>query len=224
MKYIHDEIIHNHVDPAILVPIFLNLFRPASVCDIGCGTGNFLQAFKTNGIPKVLGLDGAWANKELISKHLTDTEFRTVDFEGLLPIFSEKFDLSLCLEVAEHISERNADSFIEFLIRTANSIIFSAAIPGQGGYNHLNEQWEEYWEEKFLKAGYRKYDVIRHLIINNTSVSWWYRQNIVVYSRNNLDHLPKIELSNIVVRENYFNKLIQINNQNIFINHLQNKA
>ena len=213
-KYIHDENTHNNVDPSFLVPLFIELFSPKSVCDVGCGIGNFLSFFRNSCVKKVLGYDGNWVNRNLLAKHLNDHEFLSIDFENTFSIPpDEKFDLVLNLEVAEHISTNKSDQLVDFLTSLSDTIIFSAAIPGQGGINHINEQWEEYWESKFKRRSFKKYDIIRHRIISNQAISWWYRQNIVVYSKLDLSTYQAVELPNIIMRENYFNKLIQLNKQ-----------
>jgi len=209
-KYIHDEINHDMESPSILVPFFMELFTPDRVCDVGCGIGNFLGIFKKMGVKTVRGYDGAWANKELLAKHLTAEEFRTIDFERPLPQLSETFDIALCLEVAEHVSHAKSSQLVDFLTALSPTIIFSAALPFQGGFNHINEQWEEYWEEKFNRHGYRKYDIVRHKIFANKKIKWWYRQNIVVYSKNDLSRFPEVALTNVIMPENFLHRIAYI--------------
>lgn len=62
-------------------------------------------------------------------------------------------------------------------------MLFSAAIPFQGGTNHLNERWQSYWAELFRTTGYDCYDVIRPKIWTNNAVEWWYRQNILLFAK-----------------------------------------
>ena len=66
------------------------------------------------------------------------------------------------LEVAEHIPPECADIFVESLTwGLAPVIMFSAAVPGQGGTLHLNEQWPAYWASKFAQHGYVLIDCLR---------------------------------------------------------------
>lgn len=100
----------------------------------------------------------------------------------------------MSLEVAEHLTPARADSFVEDLTRLSDVILFSAAIPGQHGLNHVNEQWQFYWAEKFLQRDYIAVDCIRPKIWSNNSVEWWYCQNILVYvKRTELGHYPKLQ-------------------------------
>ncbi|HLP51908.1 MAG TPA: methyltransferase domain-containing protein [Chitinophagales bacterium] len=182
-KYIHEETMHNLEAPQQIVPIIMALAQPKSVVDMGCGVGTFLYCFKQNGVNRVLGLDGPWANKELLNKYLTPDEFKEVDLEKPLQNITEKFDLAVCLEVAEHLSESSADTCVKNLTNLSDVILFSAAIPQQLGQNHINEQWPAYWEAKFNAQGYEFHDVLRAPIWNNEKIWWWYRQNIFLVTR-----------------------------------------
>ena len=52
-----------------------------------------------------------------------------------------RFDLALSLEVAEHLPPECGSEFVQTLTDLSSVILFSAAIPFQGGTDHLNEQW-----------------------------------------------------------------------------------
>jgi SAM-dependent methyltransferase len=211
VKYVHREKHYNLSDPDELVPIILQLFQPATVCDVGCGLGTFLYVFKQFG-KKVMGFDGPWVDRKLLNKYLPDEEFREVDFEKAFPPVEKKFGMALCLEVAEHLPAKNADQLIQFLVRLSDTIIFSAAIPFQGGDNHYNEQWEEYWERKFNRLGYKKYDLLRHQIWHNKKIKWWYRQNMVVYSKNDLSEFPSVSYEGAITQECYEHKTAMLLN------------
>ena len=107
---------------------------------------------------------------------------KTQDLENRIQIES-KFDLAISLEVAEHLSEMRADSFIDDLCALSDLILFSAAVPNQGGKNHVNEQWQSYWAQRFKQRGYHVYDLVRWKIWSRSDIATWYRQNIIVYCR-----------------------------------------
>ena len=86
------------------------------------------------------------------------------------------------MEVAEHLSPSRADSFVEDLTKLGDVILFSAAIVGQGGINHVNTQMQSYWAKKFLRLGYVGIDCIRPKVWENQQVAVWYRQNIFIYA------------------------------------------
>jgi hypothetical protein len=111
---------------------------------------------------------------------MRDIGFVAVNLEEIEPQV-EKYDLAICLEVAEHLRPAAAETFIKTLTSYSNTIIFSAAVPDQGGQNHLNEQWPAYWRQLFEKQGFILYDAIRPLIWEEPAVDCWYRQNIFFF-------------------------------------------
>lgn len=163
----------------VVVPIVMEMVRPKSVVDVGCGVGTWLRAFSENGVGKVLGLDGAYVDtsKLLIPKE----DFRPTDLSRPFSV-SERFDLAVSLEVAEHLPGAAAENFVKTLVTLAPVVMFSAAIPLQGGTNHINEQWPEYWADIFGSFNYRMLDSIRGRIWQDPAVEWCYRQNLFLFA------------------------------------------
>ena len=93
----------------------------------------------------------------------------------------KKYHLAISLEVAEHISAKNAAKFVDSLTSAAGFILFSAAIPFQGGTGHVNEQWPDYWVSLFANRGFVTLDLIRDKIWNDGQIPSWYRQNILLF-------------------------------------------
>ncbi|MFK7932198.1 MAG: class I SAM-dependent methyltransferase [Saprospiraceae bacterium] len=212
-KYDHSTSLHNTIAPREIVPKLMELFHPTSVLDVGCGLGTFLYCFKELGVSRVLGLDGEWVDKELMNPYLAPEEFKTVDLEQRFGL-SEQFDLVLCLEVAEHLSPTAADRLVQSLTQAGNLVVFSAAIPLQGGDNHLNEQWLSYWEEKFAKFDYQLHDILRPLFWHNEKIFWWYKQNIVLFASKAYSppsHLVNNQLENLVHPELFLFKSETLN-------------
>ncbi|MEI6435287.1 MAG: methyltransferase domain-containing protein [Bacteroidota bacterium] len=176
-KYIHTVEIHNTRAAEEIVPVLMEWFHPVSVVDVGCGLGTWLNVFKQNGAKEILGIDGNHLDTTLLA--INRDEVLLTDLEEEFGI-SRKFDLAISLEVAEHLSPDSADRFIESLTKLSDIIIFSAAIPNQGGQNHLNEQWIGYWESRFAKHDFVFTDEIRPLFWNNENIDWWYKQNMVI--------------------------------------------
>jgi len=164
----------------VVVPIVNRLLEPRSVLDIGCGVGAWLAEWVRQGVTDVLGIDGEHVNPASI--HIDIGQFRGADLANPL-LLGRKFDLVESLEVAEHLDGANADEFVRSLTRHADTILFSAAIPGQGGYHHVNEQWPSYWIPRFASEGYQVYDVLRPMIWNDSRVETWYRQNMLLFSK-----------------------------------------
>jgi SAM-dependent methyltransferase len=155
------------------------------VIDLGCGLGTWLRAFKELGVPDVLGLDGPWCDLTLLHKNLSPSEFLEVDLES--PIHLDKtYDLVLSLEVAEHLSSTSADIYVESLVRAGRVILFSAAVPGQGGWNHINEQWPSYWSEKFAIHDYVFHDIVRGALWNIPDIDACYHQSMFIVSHRSI--------------------------------------
>jgi SAM-dependent methyltransferase len=199
-KYIHTEGIHNLKDPQEIIPVMMKIINPASVVDIGCGLGTFLYSFKQAGVKDVLGIDGTWVNRTALEKYLSENEFLEKDLEKPFSL-EKKYDLVLSLEVAEHLSPEAADIFVQNLVNAGQTIVFSAAIPLQGGQHHINEQWIPYWEEKFSRQGYVMHDVIRPIFWDNPNVLSWYKQNMVLFAKKDFTVDPSLvrnPLKNVV--------------------------
>jgi SAM-dependent methyltransferase len=220
-KYIHSEGIHNLNDPQEIVPEIMRILNPANVVDIGCGLGTFLYCFKKEGVKEVLGIDGAWVNKNALSKYLDEGEFLEKDLEKPFTL-NKKFDLAVSLEVAEHLSPESADIFVKNLVNAGKLILFSAAIPLQGGQNHINEQWLTYWEEKFGKHNYIIHDVMRPIFWNNPKIFWWYRQNMVLVApkefrlNSNLTYNPLRNVVHYELFSHYAREVHSIHNGDLY--------
>jgi len=163
-----------------VVPIVMELVNPTSVVDVGCGTGAWLRAFQEYGVSEVFGVDGDWVDARWLQ--IPSEKFSQADLRNPLHL-NRQFDLALALEVAEHLPMEAADVFVDSLTRLAPVVLFSAAIPFQGGTNHLNEQWPEYWAKLFDDRGYEVSDCIRSQIWQDDRVAWWYRQNLLLFVR-----------------------------------------
>ena len=163
-----------------LVPIILDKYNPATVVDFGCGSGAFLSVFLDLGITKVLGLEGEWIlqTKPLhprvpIQVHDLETE---IDLKN-------RFDLAICLEVAEHLPIDYAKILVKSLVNASERILFSAAIPGQNGTNHVNLQFPEYWAELFQEHEYFLEWDPRPELWKLRGIAPWYKQNLMVFRK-----------------------------------------
>jgi SAM-dependent methyltransferase len=170
-------------------------FHPLSVIDIGCGNAAWLQVFMDHGITDVLGVDGPWVLQDALK--IPPDKFHTFNIEQPLDTL-RKFDLALCLETAEHLDEIFATVLINSLTNQSDTIIFSAAIPGQPGDGHLNLKPPSYWTHLFQKQGFHTYDMIRPLIWDDKDIHWWYRQNIFVASRHTINRYTNEEVALLI--------------------------
>lgn len=161
-----------------IVPVVVDVIAPRSVIDVGCGTGEWLAAFRAAGIEDVLGLDGDYADRAQL--HIPASAFEAVDLSQPLRI-ARRFDLAISLEVAEHLPPERGESFVADLAALAPVVLFSAAVPDQGGIDHIAERWQDEWAVLFARHGLRPLDVVRPVVWDDENVESWYAQNTLLY-------------------------------------------
>jgi SAM-dependent methyltransferase/predicted O-methyltransferase YrrM len=176
-----------------IIPLLLEFMQPVlpqSVVDVGCGTGGWLAVFQQLGITDCFGIDGDYVDRTLLQ--IPFDRFHAADLKQPLQI-SRKFDLAISLEVAEHLPSICAENFVCSLTKLAPVILFSAAIPFQGGVEHVNEQWPQYWVNYFQKQGFALVDCLRKQVWNNDKVEPWYAQNMLIFvKQEHLSRYPKL--------------------------------
>ena len=166
---------------------YLELSTAKSLVDVGCGMGSWAKAAIDLQIPEILGIDGDFVDDSLLVIPLEKFYRQDLSKSFLL---QNRFDLAVSMEVAEHIEEKNADTFVANLTNLSDVIIFSAAVPGQGGVYHVNEQPQSYWVEKFERQGYSCSVELRNRVWMDESISNYYRQNVLMFCKTGSDKWP----------------------------------
>ncbi|MBV9653786.1 MAG: class I SAM-dependent methyltransferase [Acetobacteraceae bacterium] len=146
--------------------------------DIGCNCGAWLRVLLDSGVHDVLGLDVLPFSAEWF---VPEENFRQHDLQQPFDL-GRRFDLIVCVEVPEHIEPESADQLVASICKHGDTVLWAAALPGQGGQDHVNEQWTEYWCQKFTSHGFEFLDPIRRRIWSNSRVYSWYRQNMVMFA------------------------------------------
>jgi SAM-dependent methyltransferase len=183
-KSFYEEIRNGSTRSAeVMVPLVLNLLPVHSVVDVGCGDGSWLGVFRNLGVEEILGIDGDYVDRDIL--RIPQDHFQAADLTKPLDL-KRVFDLAISLEVAEHLPPESAEPFVASLCRLAPAVLFSAAIPIQGGNHHLNEQWPDKWATLFREHGYVAVDFIRKRVWQNKSVEWWYAQNMLLFAKEDL--------------------------------------
>lgn len=180
VDYQHSLNRHSLDGPRAALPRLFAAGRPASLLDVGCGTGTWLRAALDWGVTDVLGIDGVAIPPEelLIPRERFQQRNLEADWD-----LGRRFDAVLCLEVAEHLEPAAAGILVRALTRHADLVVFSAAIPGQPGQHHVHCRWPDYWQERFNEAGFACSDAVRWEIWDDTRIEPWYRQNLFVARR-----------------------------------------
>jgi SAM-dependent methyltransferase len=195
-KTYQDNFFDYHLQDSInsaeeILPLVLDFINPKSVIDVGCGVGTWLTIWKKYGVTDVLGVDGEYVDKNALLIPTNEFVARNLDL-GYKS--DRKYNLATCLEVAEHIHASAAEQLVNCLCDLSDVVLFSAAVPGQEGTLHVNEQYPTYWLKYFEKNGFVPVDCFRKLIWSNPRVSVWYRQNLLLYVRETeLNKQPKLK-------------------------------
>ncbi|XTI71612.1 glycosyltransferase [Acidithiobacillus sp. AC3] len=169
----------------VVLDRLFKFLHPKQVIDIGCGVGTWLRAASNLGVEYIIGIDGDYVDRSMLQ--ISPLYFRAADlatesFRSVLNRDAERiFDLCICLEVAEHIPFERSSALVDDLTKTADTVLFSAAVPYQYGTGHINEQWPEFWAMLFRARGYSCFDFLRDEIWNHPDVDWWYAQNTLLF-------------------------------------------
>ena len=211
-------------DAEVIMPYLIQWTQPKNIVDFGCGEGVWLEVAR--GLDEnisFLGIDCDYLDRERLK--IPSDLFMAADLSRPLEI-KEKYDLAISTEVAEHIEERYSEQFVDNITSAADRIFFTAATPGQDGVNHINEQWQSYWIEKFRRRGYFVDLSVRNFFWNRDDVTDWRRKNILFFSKCEKESIaPCAPCFDVVHPESYRileERLIASNAQYLYtISHLE---
>lgn len=164
-----------------ILPYVDEALRPQSIVDVGCGAGAWLEVWsRVLGKRDILGIDGAYVDEDQL--FIPKSVFRALDVGQRFEL-TRRFDLAMALEVGEHLLPKQSEQFVDNLVRLSDRVLFSAAPPGQGGQNHINERPYEYWKGQFETRGYRTFDYVRPHALRFPELDPWFRYNPLLYVR-----------------------------------------
>jgi 2-polyprenyl-3-methyl-5-hydroxy-6-metoxy-1,4-benzoquinol methylase len=187
--YIYDKIYYdNDVESEafnsanVMARSMVQCFRPKTVIDIGCGTGALLAAFKGLNC-EVKGLEYSEAGLAYCRKRNLSVRKFNIEKDSL---GEEQYDLAVSFEVAEHLPAWSAKRYVKLLCKLSPLVVMSAATPGQGGRDHINEQPHSYWQRKFDVNGY-SFDQDTSKKFSKAwraaGAAFWYCDNVMVFLR-----------------------------------------
>ncbi|MES1262498.1 MAG: class I SAM-dependent methyltransferase [Acidobacteriota bacterium] len=170
----------------IVAPLVMDAVRPSRVVDVGCAGGAWLAAFQEHGAREITGVDDEQIPADLLL--IPPDRIQRRDLGESLALGFQA-DLMISLEVGQQLPASAAAGYVASLTEAGPVILFSAAIPGQGGHCHVNEQWPDYWARLFAERGYVPVDILRPQVWDDARIPFWYRQNLLLYVREK--DLPK---------------------------------
>jgi SAM-dependent methyltransferase len=165
-----------------IVKSIVSGFKPARVVDVGCGTGALLDEFKNKGCD-CLGLEYSEPGIKMCRARGLDVLKFDLEQESLGKDM-RIFDVAISMEVAEHLRPQYADRFVDLLTSLAPVVVFTAATPGQGGDDHVNEQPHTYWIEKFELRRFRYQQGLSddwRQVWKNDRVATCYYRNLMIF-------------------------------------------
>jgi SAM-dependent methyltransferase len=180
IDYSHRQSQHSIAGAAAALPQILCGWRPESMLDVGCGTGTWMRAALDIGVRDVFGMDGIEVKGDDFA--VEPSRRAIVDLTQAWRL-ERRFDVVLCLEVAEHLNEPAAPTLIDALVAHTDYVVFSAACPNQRGQHHVNCQWPGYWQSLFNQREFVCSDEVRWRIWDDERIEPWYRQNMFVATR-----------------------------------------
>jgi SAM-dependent methyltransferase len=182
--FTHDIDVPATVSAPFIAASIARDFQPRKLVDVGCGTGALLKELSEAGV-EVLGLEYAEAAIRLCKAR--NLQIKKFDIEAPAQPLLCSYCVAVSMEVAEHLPAAVSDRYIDLLTSLAPVVIFTAAPPGQGGRDHVNEQPPGYWLEKFAARGYELLERLtedwKKEWKSCGKVEYWYHANLMVFAK-----------------------------------------
>jgi SAM-dependent methyltransferase len=184
-KHVYSTDFYDYIDAGsrasadVVAHLLLGEMKVKSLLDVGSGHGAWAAEWIKAGVADVIAVDGDYVRRDQLA--IPADRFVAHDLATPLKL-KRRFDLVQSLEVAEHLPAASAADFVDNLVRHGDVILFSAAVPHQGGEHHVNEQPPEYWRSLFAERGYDCFDFLRGRLRDRSDVRPWYRYNTLIYA------------------------------------------
>lgn len=185
MKHIYSNEFFDYIDGGArrsaqrMIKVVQPWLKAQSVIDLGSGRGVWLREWMGAGVTDVLAADGDYVDRDRLA--VPTESFHACDLTQSLDL-GRRFDLAQSLEVGEHLPQSASETLVESLTRHSDRVLFSAAVPGQGGEFHINERPLSFWQGLFVARGYSAFDCVRPSLKDADDVENWYRYNTILYA------------------------------------------
>jgi len=129
----------------------VEIYRPNKVLDVGCAKGFLVESLRDRNVA-AYGFD---ISEVAISEVREDIKpycwIGSVDDPIM---YEKKYDLIVCIETLEHVSEKMARQAIELMCKHADTVLFSSSPTDFDEPTHINVKPAEYWNELFAENGF----------------------------------------------------------------------
>ena len=130
-KYFNRHLVHYREWENAIGEHIVRTLQPASMIDLGCGVGSYLEGCLRAQCTDVLGIEIAFDVAKLYFVKEVEPYIRYGDVTADLNL-NRTFNCVMSFEVAEHIDGQCTNNFIKNLTELTNDhIILTAAPPGQ---------------------------------------------------------------------------------------------
>ena len=170
-------------DAPIAARTFEEVFPEARrFVDAGAGSGAFAAELRRRGHIVVAY---EYARLGRFIGRLQGVDARPFDLARPVVIAPAECDLAYSFEVAEHLPPELGDRLVAVLAASAPTVVFTAALPGQGGSGHVNEQERPYWVERFRNHALVERQDLRDRVAAGfrDARSFWLAANVMVFTR-----------------------------------------
>ena len=177
----HKTIENDEYPQAVRVGEYISMFlKPASFIDFGCSTGLYLREVQMK-LPNISAI-GFEFSQDAVDSALCKNVYK-VDLTESVQIEKIQNTLGLCLEVLEHIEDIHWKEVLTNMTNSCDKLIFSAAVPGQGGVGHINCRPKIDWIKRFHSLGWVvDLDATKHLLhyMQQGYHMGWFNNNAMV--------------------------------------------
>jgi hypothetical protein len=183
-KGFYESVTSRAIPTANIIAATLSQFIEVDcVVDVGSGDGawiaNFATYFKAN---KFIAIDLPGNDFKMIKNTSPKIELQETDFEIDPFPLKEESSLTIFVEVIEHISFTQSVKVLDNVLRNSTFLIFSGAVSGQGGTNHINEKPFGYWFALIEQSGFVRLDILRPILQNTEmKIPHYYKNNICLF-------------------------------------------
>jgi len=182
-SYDFHKSIENEEQPqaAKLAEFIQKTYNPSVFLDFGASSGLYVREIKHR-MPTIESVGYEFSEDAV--KNALCSDIILADLTNPLDRVKKDNTVGICLEVLEHISEDDWRPVLQNISDLCDVILFSAAVPGQGGTGHINCRWKIDWIRRFNKLGWVvDLDATRSIIreIQTTICMGWLVNNIIVF-------------------------------------------